>query len=94
MASHLLPGIWLSGKRSKLHLQQPASSFLLFLLVPGSQVELVNMNCKKVEQRPSELEFNPCKKVVQQLGQEAVPCGSDFFVPARKLHVSTKLFTQ
>lgn len=39
---------------------------------------------KKVKQLLSELQFNPCKKVVQQLGQEAVPRGRDFFCPCKK----------
>lgn len=51
------------------------------------------MICKKVKQLHSELEFNPCKKVVQQLGQEQCHVGAISFVPARKLHVSTKLLT-
>lgn len=45
IASHLL-----SGKRSKLYLQQPAvllPSFLLSLFVPDSRVELVNMKLQE-----------------------------------------------
>lgn len=48
------------------------------------------MICKKVKQFHAELEFNPCKKVVQQLGQETVPCGSDFFCPCKKTACAAK----
>lgn len=50
IASHLL-----SGKRSKLYLQQPAvlhPSFLLSLFVPDSRVELVNMKLQEGKAAP------------------------------------------
>lgn len=43
------------------------------------------MICKKVKQLLSELEFNPCKKVAQQLRQEVVSRGSDSFWPCKKI---------
>lgn len=51
------------------------------------------MICKNVKQLLLELEFNPSKKVIQQLRKEEVSCGRDSLCHCKKMVVSTKLFT-